>query len=128
MRFDMAKGNTDPFLFQIISQCRTLDEDEKRLIYQYYDTPYERASIALLHHVQLSKMMFDIFNNTGEREAMVFFTYKKNHQSTKERLPYIQAFYDTIFNEIDKPQTIADVACGLHPFGIPYMDLAPNTQ
>lgn len=50
------------------------------------------------------------------------------HQSTKERLPYIQNFYNTIFNEIGTPQSIADVACGLHPFGIPYMNLKHNTK
>lgn len=81
MHIDNVKEKADPFLFHIISQSNTLNEKSKELIYQYYDTSYERGAIALLHHLPLSQMMFDIFNNTGDREAAVYYTYKKKQFS-----------------------------------------------
>ena len=45
------------------------------------------------------------------------------HQSTEERLDDIDTFYDTIFSHTGVPGTVADVACGLHPFALPFMQL-----
>ncbi|MEE4194571.1 MAG: hypothetical protein V2J07_05160 [Anaerolineae bacterium] len=45
------------------------------------------------------------------------------HASTQERLPQLEPFYETVFSITGKPSTILDLACGLHPFGIPWMNL-----
>jgi 16S rRNA (guanine(1405)-N(7))-methyltransferase len=49
-----------------------------------------------------------------------------HHASTRERLPHLREFYETIFAITGKPSVILDLACGLHPFGLPWMDL-PRT-
>lgn len=49
-----------------------------------------------------------------------------NQSSTKERLPILDDFYRTIWTEIDPPRTILDVACGLGPLAIPWMNLSPG--
>ena len=48
------------------------------------------------------------------------------HASTRERLPHLREFYETIFAVTGKPSIILDLACGLHPFGLPWMGL-PQT-
>lgn len=45
------------------------------------------------------------------------------HTSTRERLPYINGFYSKIFQAIGTPHSILDLACGLNPFALPWMEL-----
>jgi len=48
------------------------------------------------------------------------------HVSTQERIPNLDIFYKEIFERIGKPASILDLACGYHPFGIPWMNLDQN--
>ncbi len=43
------------------------------------------------------------------------------HASSAERLPFLDAFYHDLFQVTGIPETMQDVACGLGPFGIPWM-------
>lgn len=45
------------------------------------------------------------------------------HASTAERLPIMAGFYRDLFEEIGQPRTLLDLACGLHPFALPWMGL-----
>lgn len=45
------------------------------------------------------------------------------HASTRERLPILNEFYETLFKEIGPVKSILDVACGLNPLAIPWMPL-----
>jgi 16S rRNA (guanine(1405)-N(7))-methyltransferase len=45
------------------------------------------------------------------------------HASTSERVPHLEDFYQKIFTACGKPGSILDLACGLNPFAIPWMDL-----
>ena len=46
------------------------------------------------------------------------------HASTRERLPHLETFYGEIFDRIEAPSSIRDVACGLNPLAIRWMPLA----
>ncbi len=48
------------------------------------------------------------------------------HASTRERLPFIEEFYEKIFEQLPAPSTIIDIACGLNPLSIPWMNLNPH--
>ena len=50
------------------------------------------------------------------------------HSSTAERLPNMATFYEQLFQVTGKPDTILDLACGLHPFAFPWMGLPETTQ
>jgi 16S rRNA (guanine(1405)-N(7))-methyltransferase len=54
------------------------------------------------------------------REAMSL------HASTTERLPILEELYGRIFAITGVPNRVLDLACGLHPFGLPWMGL-PET-
>ncbi len=49
-----------------------------------------------------------------------------HHLSTRERLPILSEFYQQIFAITGKPQTILDIACGLNPLALPWMELLPE--
>jgi len=51
-----------------------------------------------------------------------------NHASTRERLPALDEFYPRLFAVTGMPQVVVDLACGLHPFGLPWMGLAQDAQ
>ena len=40
----------------------------------------------------------------------------------------MEDFYPALFREIGRPNIILDLACGLHPFALPWMGLAPETE
>jgi len=43
------------------------------------------------------------------------------HASTRERNPYLETFFTRLFKKTGKPETILDLACGLHPLSFPWM-------
>ena len=50
-----------------------------------------------------------------------------HHESTKERLRYLDAFYQSILCVCPEPNCVLDLACGLNPFSLPFMNLPPET-
>jgi 16S rRNA (guanine(1405)-N(7))-methyltransferase len=52
----------------------------------------------------------------------------KSHTSTSERIFFMEQFYPDLFKRIEKPKKILDLACGLHPFAVLWMDLEQDVQ
>ncbi|MEA3326654.1 MAG: hypothetical protein U9R53_05020, partial [Chloroflexota bacterium] len=50
------------------------------------------------------------------------------HASTAERITHRSDFYNKLFNLTGKPNTILDLACGLHPLAFPWMGLPLTTR
>jgi len=50
------------------------------------------------------------------------------HHSTDERIPYMKDFYAFIFDKIESPCSILDLACGLNPFVIPLVQFPASTS
>lgn len=50
------------------------------------------------------------------------------HVSTRERLPILDRFYTELFAITGVPSTICDVACGLNPLAVPWMDLPAGAR
>ena len=50
-----------------------------------------------------------------------------SHASTKERGQELTEFYQALFHIIGHVKSIADLACGLHPLGLPFMGLPLST-
>lgn len=51
-----------------------------------------------------------------------------DHLSTRERLPILDTFYERIFAVTGTPQRLLDVACGLNPLALPWMDLPRDAR
>jgi len=52
----------------------------------------------------------------------------QSHTSTSERISILDRVYPAIFEITGKPGAILDIACGLNPFAIPWMDLDPDAR
>jgi 16S rRNA (guanine(1405)-N(7))-methyltransferase len=50
------------------------------------------------------------------------------HASTRERLPILDHFYDTVLADIPAPRSVLDIACGLNPLASSWMPLAEGTS
>jgi len=50
------------------------------------------------------------------------------HASTCERVPYLKDFYQQLFTLSGKPSSILDLACGLNPISLPWMDLPARAE
>jgi len=50
------------------------------------------------------------------------------HASTEERLPILETFYERVFTHTGMPAVLLDVACGLHPLSLPWMNLPADTR
>jgi 16S rRNA (guanine(1405)-N(7))-methyltransferase len=52
----------------------------------------------------------------------------EHHTSTRERIPILDKIYKSIFSITGKPSSLLDLACGLHPLSIPWMNLGDNVN
>ena len=50
------------------------------------------------------------------------------HASTRERLPLLETFYPRLWAVTGIPRTVLDLACALHPFGLPWMGLPADVR
>jgi 16S rRNA (guanine(1405)-N(7))-methyltransferase len=51
----------------------------------------------------------------------------QQHASTAERLAILDQLYPELWREIGRPATVMDLACGFHPFALPWMELDADT-
>jgi 16S rRNA (guanine(1405)-N(7))-methyltransferase len=60
-----------------------------------------------------------------EKQGVEDFCLKmlESHASTRERIPVLHDFYRKIFAITGLPGSILDLACAMHPFSLPWMDL-----
>jgi len=52
----------------------------------------------------------------------------KLHNSTRERLPILDDFFEGIFRLTGRPNRLLDLGCGLCPLAIPWMDLPQGAK
>lgn len=55
-------------------------------------------------------------------------TLLAHHASTRERLPVLRNFYMTLFAGLPPIRSVLDLACGLNPLTIPWMDLPAGAE
>lgn len=66
----------------------------------------------------------------GEIEALkpICREIMESHASTHERVPLLDQFYQRLWAVTGIPGSVLDLACGLHPFGLPWMGLPQTTR
>ena len=80
--------------------------------------PTETAGIAEFHAQ----------NPSSEKLKTWCLERMRRHASSRERLPYLDTFYQKIFAMIGTPKSIIDLACALDPLGLPWVNLPSTTQ
>ena len=71
----------------------------------------------------------EAFKNPDEdSEKQVCETLLTIHASTRERMPYLDEFYQSIFSVTGNPDSVLDLACAMHPFSFPWMRLSNSCE
>lgn len=78
-----------------------------------------------LDYTALTEELLRIQDFSLNSEPLLTFCRKvlSGHASTAERISLMPDFYTQLFEVAGKPQVIFDLACGLHPFAFPWMNL-----
>ncbi len=81
---------------------------------------------AYLGNPDYAKALVDIDTafTSGEESRLEFCrSMLASHDSTHERMPIMEELYRQVFAITGQPQSLADLACGLNPFALPWMGL-----
>jgi len=85
------------------------------------------AYLGDINYTQAKKNLIDAFQTTDDKQKkQVCREILSQHDTTKERLVYYQAFFEFIITICGYPRTVLDLACGLNPFALPFSGF-PNT-
>ena len=71
----------------------------------------------------LTEYQYDV-----ETFELLLLEIMENHASTKERVPILDHFYTSIFASLPPFESVLDIACGLNPLTIPWMNLPSGTK
>ena len=90
-----------------------------RVVYGVFQTGKESEKLELLE--ELKKVVW----RTKEIDLTIDIHKKllEKHLSSKERLPYYEEVYRSIWRFTGKPHSIIDLGCGLNPLSFPFMGL-----
>lgn len=99
-----------------------------------------RSAKAVLHNIMApylgdpdyaaSEKLLDAAFAAGDDEVVrqAALVLLAQHDSTKERLAYMEDFYSAIRAACPNAEVILDLACGLNPFAIPFMGLPGSVR
>ncbi len=82
------------------------------------------------NYEELSEQLFNIPTSSPDSPEIKAFCREvlAQHASTRERVPYLETFYTLLFEKTGKPETVLDLACGLHPLSYPWMGLPVSVK
>jgi 16S rRNA (guanine(1405)-N(7))-methyltransferase len=99
-----------------------------------------QSARAILHNIMATYLGDPDYEEEGKRLSAICSSKDKKelerfcrdilkcHDSTRERMPYLEDFYMTINDVASHPKVILDLACGLNPFAFPFMGLARDAR
>jgi 16S rRNA (guanine(1405)-N(7))-methyltransferase len=99
-----------------------------------------RSAKAILHNVMAPylgemdheqvRVLLDGAFASGKKESVLQTARMilEGHDSTRERLPYLEDFYRCIREACPDIQTVLDLACGLNPIAFPWMGFADTVS
>lgn len=78
---------------------------------------------------RLEAVLAALPNEPGDEALRLFCRMAMQaHASTRERLPYLEEFFDPLRERLGTVGSILDLACGLNPLALPWLPLAPGGQ
>lgn len=77
-----------------------------------------------IHYEQLVEIMETLPKDLHHPAVKAFCQQAmQQHASTRERLPFLEQFYQQLFSPLAPIDSLMDVACGLNPLALPWMSL-----
>lgn len=113
---------------QELSKHRNLKEAIKATKNKLHQVGGAYQTSAPRYTVWLDELKFARRSGNEDRFLETCKWIMQYHSSTRERLPILRQFYDTIFASFPPVNSVIDIACGLHPLAIPWMPLNERVQ
>ncbi len=80
-------------------------------------------------YLRAAREMESAFSSGDSAQIQAFCLDMLNsHASTRERVDTLSEFYQRIFDLTGKPKSIFDLAAGMNPFSLPWMNLDEDTR
>jgi 16S rRNA (guanine(1405)-N(7))-methyltransferase len=95
----------------------------KRKLHQVYSAYCPPGAIARLRRLVADLPRAD---DLSFRDACA--EILRGHASTAERLPHVENLYPRLWELTGSPTSVLDLACGFHPFALPWMGLASDVD
>ena len=96
----------------------------KNKLHQVYGSYWET-----FHPQKIQRLLDKLPGKPGEESLKATaLQIMKSHTSTAERLLFMEQFYFDLSREIETPGTVLDLACGLNPFAVLWMNLEPAVE
>jgi 16S rRNA (guanine(1405)-N(7))-methyltransferase len=109
---------------KIHSDSRTLEHVFRRKVHEVV-APY----LEKINYPSEEARLTQVFKSGDPSQVSAFcLDLLAKHSSTRERIPYLLEIYTALFDVTGMPGRILDLACGLHPFGLPWMGLDKNVS
>ena len=108
------------------ADVKTAIKATKRKLHQVFGCYTHRRDIHYDEIYEKLKSAYDTQLETEIKEACR--RVLMLHTSTKERITILEKFYKFIFNVTGQPKIVIDVACGLNPLTLPWMNLGKTAQ
>lgn len=75
-----------------------------------------------IHYEQLLEIMHTLPKDLQHPAVKAFCQQAmQQHTSTRERIPFLETFYQQVLSPLDPIESLMDVACGLNPLALPWM-------
>lgn len=119
----------DDLLIDILVNESPKYSDQKALVVAFRKKLHEVVAPYLedINYQEETQLMEAAFQTKSVEQIEEYFrSILSKHASTKERLPYLNEIYLMIFSITGDPHIIIDLACAMHPFGIPWMGLGKD--
>ena len=80
-------------------------------------------------YTQLTRRLITLPQDLHSPEIKAFcLEALREHTSTRERLGFLEDFYNLTLAGLGSIHSLIDLACGLNPLALPWLPLAPNAQ
>lgn len=96
----------------------------KNKLHQVYGAFFEKINVKKINKL-LAGISAHPDNEILKRTAGEILKF---HRSTAERIPVLETFYRDLFSRTGTPKKVLDLACGLNPFSIQWMNLEPDAE
>ena len=112
----------------LIRQCLPISKNTAELEKRVRDKLHNITAL-YLGEIDYQKAIDEFRRVKHNRHALQQFCLQNltSHASTKERGHDLAALYRQLFDRIGRCKSIADLACGIHPLGLPFMGLPLDT-
>lgn len=117
---------------QVLSRVLRSGKNKKEIVKDVKSKLYQVSGAFRNDNLDYSSLIAKLDSITpetpNEEVKQICLELMQTHASTRERLSILDDLYGEVFRDMPAPKRVCDLACGLNPLSIPWMNLAPECR